>query len=714
MNWFYRLTIYLAIFLQAKYTFCCEQKECSIQSVLDIPNSKSNFTHMTVHGADTVLLGGVNYIYRVFAGNLTLDKTEKLGPRYINSNPDMMYDSHVKVFLGIRKSNGETEELVLCTIDYQFRCERRNITTLDVLSVTNFGVSWLLLNNSAWLLLNNSALTDSVAFIAPEPDLYNSSVPVALYMGLSWSNTAPSFIRDVLASFSRRHLNNFTLTYSGLMSKSAVSVDQQIRGSFPIQYMHGFASGLFSYILTIQKSSVLSEDYITKLIRVCQSDKSFYSYSETPLRCEYEGKKMDFLQAAYTGKPGHLLANSLGIYPEDDILFGIFGSKFQENRLTKTDKESALCVYTLRSIDLVLKRNIQKCFQGIGRTGPDHISPPLNCLKTNIQIGDDYCGQYEFNSPINGPEPIQSQGILSLNRSASSIIAFPAQNGETIIFLSLQEGTIQKIRIRTIQFADEYGEIKLTNGIPILQLTLPAMDRKIIFVLTPKKLIKMAVEVCSCYDSCVGCLRDPFCGWNIQTHSCFVLDNETDHNSTAQQCPSVSHISRTKDNISSALQNINPESTDWTENITKNEIILTVVNLPKLRGQYTCVFKGYGSALKTDGERLYMESIHCAMPTGKDLRLYSFVKDCLGFEISVLLENTSILSTSVSIKPCEIRQTSCVEKNCIVHGFWSSFCPYGEWSNCTKTCGGGTQNRTRQRTCSDHPALERGERGEVL
>ena len=88
---------------------------------------------------------------------------------------------------------------------------------------------------------------------------------------------------------------------------------------------------------------------------------------------------MDFLQTAYTGKPGHLLAKSLGISPEDDLLFGIFGSKFQENRLTTRDEESALCVYTLRSIDLILKRNIQTCFQGIGNIGPDHVVPPLNC-----------------------------------------------------------------------------------------------------------------------------------------------------------------------------------------------------------------------------------------------------------------------------------------------------------------------------------------------
>lgn len=46
--------------------------------------------------------------------------------------------------------------------------------------------------------------------------------------------------------------------------------------------------------------------------------------------------------------------------------------------------------------------------------------------------------------------------------------------------------------------------------------------------------------------------------------------------------------------------------------------------------------------------------------------------------------------------------------NNIVHGFWSSFGSFGDWSNCTESCGGGIKNRTRFRTCTDPPPSDGG------
>lgn len=44
----------------------------------------------------------------------------------------------------------------------------------------------------------------------------------------------------------------------------------------------------------------------------------------------------------------------------------------------------------------------------------------------------------------------------------------------------------------------------------------------------------------------------------------------------------------------------------------------------------------------------------------------------------------------------------------IVHGYWSSFDSFGDWSNCSESCGGGIKNRKRFRTCTDPPPSDGG------
>lgn len=44
----------------------------------------------------------------------------------------------------------------------------------------------------------------------------------------------------------------------------------------------------------------------------------------------------------------------------------------------------------------------------------------------------------------------------------------------------------------------------------------------------------------------------------------------------------------------------------------------------------------------------------------------------------------------------------------IVHGFWSSFGSFGDWSYCSESCGGGIKNRKRFRTCTNPPPSDGG------
>ena len=75
------------------------------------------------------------------------------------------------------------------------------------------------------------------------------------------------------------------------------------------------------------------------------------------------------LQAAFVGKPGSDLASNLGITPQDDVLYAVFSeSDSSEGEITsKPNKNSALCVYSLKKIRRKFMQNIQRCFTGMYR-----------------------------------------------------------------------------------------------------------------------------------------------------------------------------------------------------------------------------------------------------------------------------------------------------------------------------------------------------------
>lgn len=181
--------------------------------------------------------------------------------------------------------------------------------------------------------------------------------------------------------FSSRKTENFSFTYVDVATKSYTMVDDINKDSFPIRYIYGFASGNFSYMGTIQKPSVVAENFVSKLIRVCLFDKHFYSYAEAELKCEFHGKTYNLLQAATVSKPGKHLAATLGISKDEDVLFGMFGFGNPNDPINNYN-ESAMCIYPIRKVKQVFTLNIKTCFKGTGRTGPEHISSPRNCQST--------------------------------------------------------------------------------------------------------------------------------------------------------------------------------------------------------------------------------------------------------------------------------------------------------------------------------------------
>jgi len=104
-----------------------------------------------------------------------------------------------------------------------------------------------------------------------------------------------------------------------------------------------------------------------------------------PLDCYRANVHYNILRAAHVVHAGTTLAKSLGlphIAPLTDtehVLVGLFSAQPHSKVASGS---SAVCVYPLRDIRRKFTETIQRCFHGLGNTGPDHFVQPKACFKT--------------------------------------------------------------------------------------------------------------------------------------------------------------------------------------------------------------------------------------------------------------------------------------------------------------------------------------------
>ena len=64
----------------------------------------------------------------------------------------------------------------------------------------------------------------------------------------------------------------------------------------------------------------------------------------------------------------------------------------------------------------------------------------------NFQIGDDYCGQHEFNTPIVGTEAVSTNATLYIPDTVARSIAVMVTHEYTVAFVGTAEGQLKKVR----------------------------------------------------------------------------------------------------------------------------------------------------------------------------------------------------------------------------------------------------------------------------
>nr|XP_034984507.1 plexin-A4 [Zootoca vivipara] len=420
---------------------------------------------------------------------------------------------------------------------------------------------------------------------------------------------------------------------------------------FDIYYIYGFSSGNFVYFLTLQPemisppgSTTKEQVYTSKLVRLCKEDTAFNSYVEVPIGCEKNGVEYRLLQAAHLSKAGAILARSLGIRPEDDVLFAVF-SKGQKRKMKSLD-ESALCIFALKRINDRIKDRLQSCYRGEGTLDLAWLKvKDIRCSSALLTIDDNFCG-LDMNAPLGVSEMVRGLPVLTEDKDRmTSVIAYVYKN-HSLAFVGTKSGKLKKIRVDgPIRGALEYEIVQVVDTGPILRDMDFSVDHKHLYLMSDKQLTRVPVESCGQYKSCSACLGsgDPHCGWCVLHNAC----------TRKEQC----ERSREPRRFASEMQQC-VRLTVHPNNISVSQysvmLVLETYNVPELSDGVNCTF---GDLSEMDGVVLGSR-IQCKSPAAKEVP-------------KIITENGDHHIVQLQLKSKEtgmtFASTSFVFYNCSVH-----------------------------------------------
>ena len=229
---------------------------------------------------------------------------------------------------------------------------------------------------------------------AGAPSAPLSAGPDILYIAATRSTKGLPAYKDLIPAICMRNIDDFNLVSNDFVKPSRVFIEAQQRDTFRVDYVYGFSSHQFSYFLTVQRAATdatSAEDLVTRVARVCQYNPAMtYSYAEIPLECRRGSRVYSVLRAATVVHVGAQLARSLSLPDEapatdnDDVLVGVFAdlSAVTASSGRGAREALALCVYPVLAVRRKFTETIQKCFHGIGNTGPEHVIVPQTCIRT--------------------------------------------------------------------------------------------------------------------------------------------------------------------------------------------------------------------------------------------------------------------------------------------------------------------------------------------
>uniref|UniRef100_A0A8C5NCD7 Plexin-A2 n=1 Tax=Gouania willdenowi TaxID=441366 RepID=A0A8C5NCD7_GOUWI len=664
------VTVNLRITLgQTLNTFQSERREWSLN-------------HITVHqSTGDLYIGAVNRIYKLSA-NLTILVSHDTGPEYDNkacypplivqpcSEPLASTDNVNKLLLIDYSHN----RLLACGSLYQGVCKLMRLDDLFILVEPT--------HKKEHYLSSDNQTGTMFGVIVP-----SQGKDATLYIG-----TAVGSKQDYFPTISSRKLPQDPESSSMLdyelhtdFVSSLIKIPSDTLALVPhfdIYYIYGFASGSFVYFMTVQPeipengmpagSSPGDLFYTSRIIRLCKGDKKFHSYVSLPVGCVHRGEEYRLLQAAYLSKAGRVLARSLNVSAQEDVLFAVF-SKGQKQYHDPPD-HSALCIFTIQDINTKIKERLQSCYHGEGNLELHWLlGKDVQCTKP-VPIDDHFCG-LDINQPLGGSQLVSGQTVFTEGRDRLTSITSYIYNGHSVVFLGTRSHMVNQLHPPSgLRVLYETVSVMKDSG-SILRDMVFSLDRNSLYVMSDSQVAQVPVEACDQHSTCSECLSsgDPHCGWCVLHNMC----------SRRDRCPRAEETFRFSLTMFPfvAITFIHGEmlhllSVIWYQSFKygvfpRFQLLLEVNNVPDLSIGITCSF---GQQAQVEGH-INGNRVMCLSPAGNEVPQIPEGQDWAGVELRLTSKETGqmVASTEVKFYNCSTHHM-CL--SCVNSTFRCHWCKY--------------------------------------
>ncbi len=164
--------------------------------------------------------------------------------------------------------------------------------------------------------------------------------------------------------------NSLSLVHEDNEKSTSVTFAEPLKSGYIVNYIYGFQHDGFSYFVTIQREDVNIKDrYETRLVRVCQNDAGFNSYTEVRLLCRKRNGILtvyNIAQAAHLAPVGKEMRDKFGIDENEMALYVMFGKSNGLHDTANPSYGSGLCVFLMSQIRKDFQTAQMECYMDQG------------------------------------------------------------------------------------------------------------------------------------------------------------------------------------------------------------------------------------------------------------------------------------------------------------------------------------------------------------